>query len=148
MKLPCVLGLLAGAAVLAVLAFFASSFIDVSAYQPEMLLAVGVFFGAVIGGLAVVLRPHRKGGRSISTIYIGNLPFNAGKDEIRNLLADYGEVFEIRLVRDRRSGRSKGYCFVEMETRAAKAVMRQLNGTEYAGRTLRINEAKEKGQEE
>jgi len=82
-----------------------------------------------------------------SSIYVGNLPFNAGENEVRNLFAPFGDVIEVRMVKDRRSRRPKGYGFVEMATDDAQAAIKQLDGTEYAGRTLRINEAKKKDED-
>jgi RNA recognition motif-containing protein len=80
----------------------------------------------------------------VSSIYVGNLPFNAGESDIRNLFAPYGEVIEVRLVKDRRSRRPKGYAFVEMSVSDARSAIKHLNDTDYAGRTLRVNEGKKK----
>jgi len=115
-------------------------------------LATGLFIGTLFGGLLVALVPKAEGETGDSTteagdssnIYVGNLPFNAGEDDVKNIFSPYGEVLDIRLVKDRRSKRFKGYGFVEMTTAGAKAAIENLDGTDYAGRTLRINEAKKK----
>ena len=115
-------------------------------------LATGLFIGTLFGGLLVALVPKAKGetgntatkGGDSSNIYVGNLPFNAGEDDVKNIFSPYGEVLDIRLVKDRRSKRFKGYGFVEMPVSGAKAAIENLDGTDYAGRTLRINEAKKK----
>ena len=76
------------------------------------------------------------------TIYVGNLPFSATDDEIRDLFAAHGDVKSVKLISDRESGRPRGFGFVEMEPSAADAAIEALNGQEYGGRTLRINEAR------
>ncbi|MDD5081443.1 MAG: RNA-binding protein [Candidatus Omnitrophica bacterium] len=78
-------------------------------------------------------------------IYVGNLSFNAKEDEVRELFAQYGEVSAVRIISDKFSGRSKGFCFVDMPTndQAQKAVD-ELNGKEFLGRELRVNEARPK----
>jgi RNA recognition motif-containing protein len=81
----------------------------------------------------------------MKSIYVGNLPFTATEDEIRNLFARYGNVSSVKLVSDRDTGRPRGFGFVEMEddTAAANAI-RELNGKDLGGRSLRINEAQER----
>ncbi len=76
------------------------------------------------------------------TIYVGNLPFSATDDEVRDLFAAHGDVKSVKLISDRESGRPRGFGFVEMEPSAADAAIEALNGQEYGGRTLRINEAR------
>lgn len=80
----------------------------------------------------------------MKSIYVGNLPFSASEDEIRELFAQYGEVNEVRLITDRETGRPRGFGFVRMEPAEADAAIEALNGTEMGGRTLRINEAEER----
>lgn len=80
----------------------------------------------------------------MKSIYVGNLPFTASEDEIRDLFAQYGEVNEVRLITDRDTGRPRGFGFVRMAPADADAAIEALNGTELGGRTLRINEAQER----
>jgi len=77
-------------------------------------------------------------------IYVGNLPFSATEDEIRDLFAVHGTVHAVRLISDRQTGRPRGFGFVEMEQDEADAAIEALNGTDMGGRTLRVNEAREK----
>ena len=74
-------------------------------------------------------------------IYVGNLPYNANEDEVRELFSRYGEVASVSLVTDRETGRPRGFGFVEMDPSAAATAIEQLNGKDFGGRTLRINEA-------
>jgi RNA recognition motif-containing protein len=76
-------------------------------------------------------------------IYVGNLPFDAVESEVEQLFAQYGEVTSTALPTDRESGRPRGFGFVEMTSSedAAKAIS-ALNGTDFGGRSLTVNEAK------
>jgi len=76
-------------------------------------------------------------------IYVGNLAFGTTDHDLRPLFEPYGSVDEIRIIIDRDTGRSKGFGFVEMaDDRAAQSAIAGLQGTELAGRTLTVNEAK------
>lgn len=75
-------------------------------------------------------------------IYIGNLPFSATEDEIRELFSKHGTVESINLVNDRETGRPRGFGFVEMDDEGATAAISALDGTELGGRNLRVNEAR------
>ena len=74
-------------------------------------------------------------------IYVGNLPFSATEDEIRQLFSQYGRVTSVSLITDRDTGAPRGFGFVEMETGAAEAIQ-ALDNREMGGRSLRVNEAK------
>ena len=78
----------------------------------------------------------------MKSIYVGNLPFSATEEEVQNLFAGFGEVSRVHLVKDRETGRPRGFGFVEMpdDDSAAKAI-EGLDQSELDGRTLRINEA-------
>ncbi len=77
-------------------------------------------------------------------LYVGNLPFSTNEDEIRDLFAAYGEVQSVSLITDRETGRLRGFGFVEMDANGATAAMEALNGKDFNGRALRVNEAQEK----
>ena len=77
-------------------------------------------------------------------IYVGNLPFSASEDEIRNLFATHGNVVSVTLITDRETGRPRGFGFVEMDDSAAQAAIDAINGTDFNGRTLNVNEARER----
>ncbi len=75
-------------------------------------------------------------------IYVGNLPWSATEDEVRNAFAVYGEVISVRLVEDRETGRPRGFGFVEMEDAGADKAIEALDGSDFGGRTLKVNEAR------
>lgn len=78
-------------------------------------------------------------------LFVGNLPFNSTEDEIRTVFEKHGQVKDCHIVMDYASGRSKGFCFVEMSTREeATTAIEQLNGVDFNGRQLNVSEAKPK----
>jgi RNA recognition motif-containing protein len=77
-------------------------------------------------------------------IYVGNLPFQSTEDDIRELFAEFGPVQTVKVIRDRETGRSRGFGFIEMEEAAAQSAIQALDGKDFQGRTLRVNEARER----
>jgi RNA recognition motif-containing protein len=80
----------------------------------------------------------------MTKLYVGNLPFSATEDSVRSLFAAHGTVETISLINDRDTGRPRGFGFIEMSSTDASRAMQALNGKEFDGRTLKINEAQEK----
>ena len=77
-------------------------------------------------------------------IFVGNLPFSATDQVLLDTFAQYGTVESAKVITDRATGRSKGFGFVEMATDAeAVTAIEKLNGAEYEGRTITVNEARE-----
>ena len=76
-------------------------------------------------------------------LYVGNLPFSATDDRLREMFAQAGQVESARIITDRDTGRSKGFGFVEMSTEqeAADAITK-FNGVDFDGRSLTVNEAR------
>ncbi len=75
-------------------------------------------------------------------IYVGNLPFSATEEDIRQLFEAHGAVHSVTLITDRDTGRPRGFGFVEMDDEPARAAITALSGTEMGGRNLNINEAR------
>jgi len=80
----------------------------------------------------------------VKSIYVGNLPYSATEDEVRSLFSQFGAVHTVKLISDRESGRPRGFGFVGMSEADAEQAIAAVNGTEMGGRTLRVNEAREK----
>lgn len=78
----------------------------------------------------------------MKSIYVGNIPFSATEDDIRDLFGAYGNVSSVKLIQDHETGRFRGFGFVEMEDADAAAAIEALDGHPMSGRPLKINEAK------
>ncbi|MCH2176016.1 MAG: RNA-binding protein [Lentisphaeria bacterium] len=76
-------------------------------------------------------------------IYVGNLPYNTSDQDLSDLFASYGEVKSAKVIMDRETGRSRGFGFVEVIGNGQEAVD-ALNGSDFEGRNLVVNEAREK----
>lgn len=81
---------------------------------------------------------------TLTKLYVGNLPFSATDDGVRALFAQHGTVEKVALISDRDTGRPRGFGFVEMSNGDASRAMQALNGTDFEGRTLKINEAQDR----
>jgi len=77
-------------------------------------------------------------------LYVGNLPYSVTEDDIRTMFEEYGAVDAVDLISDRETGQSRGFGFVEMADDDASEAIAALNGTDYGGRSLRVNEARPK----
>ena len=75
-------------------------------------------------------------------LYVGNMSFNTTEASLEALFSNYGEIQEVAVVTDRDTGRPRGFGFVTMDDDAAKAAIEALNGNEFEGRALTVNEAK------
>ena len=80
-------------------------------------------------------------------IYVGNLSREATEDEIRQKFEAFGQVTSVNIIKDRYSGDSRGFAFVEMaEKGEAQTAINELNGTQLGERTLSVNEARPRGE--
>ena len=75
-------------------------------------------------------------------IYVGNVPFKATQEEVENLFSQHGEVASVRLITDKFTGASRGFAFVQMHDEEGKQAIEKLNGAEFQGKVLRVNEAR------
>lgn len=73
------------------------------------------------------------------TVYVGNLDFDTTEEAVSALFETYGEIASVRLMRDKETGKGRGFCFVEMGGADAQTAIDALNGTDFAGRTLKVN---------
>ena len=82
-------------------------------------------------------------------IYVGNLSYNVSEDELSAAFRSFGQVETVRIIKDKYSGQSKGFGFVEMpSTEEARSAITDLNGKELNGRTLKVNEARPKSEKD
>jgi RNA recognition motif-containing protein len=80
----------------------------------------------------------------MTKIYVGNLPFTATEQELRDLFSQHGTVESVALPNDRETGRPRGFGFVEMSQADAARAIAACNGQSLGGRPLRVNEAQDK----
>ena len=79
----------------------------------------------------------------MTKLYVGNLPFTATDESVRALFSQHGTVEKLTLITDRDTGRPRGFGFVEMSNADASRAMQALNGVDFEGRPLKVNEAQE-----
>jgi len=77
------------------------------------------------------------------SLYVGNLSFEVGQEDLNSVFAEYGSVKRVQVPNDRETGRPRGFAFVEMGTEAEEdAAIEALDGAEWMGRALKVNKAK------
>jgi cold-inducible RNA-binding protein len=77
-------------------------------------------------------------------LYVGNLSWSTTDADLTEMFSQYGEVTSARVITDRETGRSRGFGFVELDDEGSEKAMKELDGQEFQGRNLRVNEAQEK----
>jgi len=83
------------------------------------------------------------GSENLKKIYVGNLSYNTTEHDLETAFAEHGTVTSVSIIRDRQTGTSRGFGFVEMDSdEGASAAIAALNGAELDGRTLTVNEAR------
>ena len=80
----------------------------------------------------------------MTKLYVGNLPFSATEDAVRTLFSEVGPVESVSLITDRDTGQPRGFGFVQMSQADASRAIQALNGKDFGGRPLRVNEAQER----
>ncbi|MAD76555.1 MAG: RNA-binding protein [Rheinheimera sp.] len=140
---------------LAVLAYFAFAFFTLEINQ-----AWFVVIGVVLAGVLVPILVDVKGAATspeqpsqdfsgdTATLYVGNLPYRANEEAVKELFASYGAVKNVRLMKDRQTGRRRGFGFVEVSAKDANKMINKLNDFEFQERTLKVREAKERQEDD
>ena len=77
-------------------------------------------------------------------LYVGNLPYSVNESDLEQLFSSYGSIGEVALIKDRETGRSKGFAFVTFNDRESAEKALEQDGKEMEGRTLRVNHARER----
>lgn len=78
---------------------------------------------------------------STQTLYVGNLPYKANEAHVRELFSKHGEVFAVRLMKDKRTGKRRGFGFVVIAANDVKSTIKALNDQDYMQRTLKVRVA-------
>ncbi len=109
--------------------------------------AIGAFVGTLLGFL---ISNQLSGGSDdgandeVKTLYVGNLPYRANEAAVRHLFAEHGYVHSVRLMKDKNTGKRRGFGFVEISAKDSDKAIKALNDTEFQQRTLKVREAKER----
>ncbi|PCC13895.1 RNA recognition motif domain-containing protein [Pseudoalteromonas sp. JB197] len=115
--------------------------------DPALQFAVGLLIGGiVIAAMSSdgVVEAEVK----TKTLYVGNLPYRANEGVVRALFEEQGKVFNVRLLKDKNTGKRRGFGFVEMAQADADNAIAQLNDSEFQQRTLKVREAKQKQEDD
>ncbi len=80
-------------------------------------------------------------------MYVGNLAFSVSEEDLKEAFSPFGEIESIKVIKDKYSGQSSGFGFVEMPSNAdADKAIKTLNGSEMKGRAIKVNQAKPRGE--
>jgi RNA recognition motif-containing protein len=77
----------------------------------------------------------------VTKLFVGNLPFSATEESVRELFEPHGTIESLALINDRETGRPRGFGFIEMSSGDASKAMQALDGKDFGGRALKVNEA-------
>ena len=135
------------ALVFAGLAFFLFSIIE----PTQTIVAVAVFVTAFIVpliGVPASVSSNEEISNEVKTLYVGNLPYRANETSVRELFSTVGLVHSVRLMKDKHTGKRRGFGFVEMAASDSDKAVEALNDTEFQQRTLKVREAKERPEKE
>ena len=115
--------------------------------SPAILFSAGLFIGAI-----VIATVSSEGTDEVEvktkTLYVGNLPYRANEGVVRSLFEEQGKVFNVRLLKDKNTGKRRGFGFVEMAQADADHAIDNLNDSEFQQRTLKVREAKQKQEDD
>ena len=136
--------------VIAVASFF---IVDLALSSTELSPALMLTIGIIIGGFVSQViksdtQQEQQANLSTTTLYVGNLPYRANEHVVRELFEQQGQVFSVRLLKDKNTGKRRGFGFVEMAESDAEKAISQLNEQEFQQRTLKVRKAKQKPEKE
>ncbi|WDD98779.1 MULTISPECIES: RNA recognition motif domain-containing protein [Thalassomonas] len=140
MKSPQVLTVIIVAVVFALIGYFIAGPIGVD----PATVAVSIFIGALLAPFISKKEVESSKSDEVKTLYVGNLPYRANEASVRSLFSEYGNVHSVRLMKDKHTGKRRGFGFVEMSERDSEAAISALNDTEFQQRTLKVREAKDR----
>jgi len=120
--------------------------------SPAFSFALGIALGGIVISIIANRNPEAAPAKSATTategngttLYVGNLPYRANEQAVKEHFATAGSVLSVRLMRDRRTGKRKGYGFIEIASSDANKVIKTFNDQEFQERTLKVRLAKDK----
>jgi len=132
------------ALLLAILSFVLYPYLALDNLSMQRVFSYAILTGAVIGSLITAVGIKLSGENRTESIFVGNLAFKMPPDALRDLFEQYGQVHGVRLMTDRVTRKPRGFGFVEMNRKQARAAIRALDGKEFFGRQLKVNIANER----
>lgn len=132
------------ALLLAILSFVLYPYLALDNLSMQHVFSYAILTGAVIGSLITAVGIKLSGENRTESIFVGNLAFKMPPNALRELFEQYGQVHGVRLMTDRVTRKPRGFGFVEMNRKEARAAIRALDGTEFFGRQLKVNIANER----
>ncbi len=116
--------------------------------SPAIYAAIAVVLcGAALTIVVTMSLPTSQRRNNVKTLYVGNLPYRANEATVKTLFSAHGQVYTVRLMKDRQTGKRKGYGFVEVAAADAEKAIEALNESEFQQRTLKVREARERKQD-
>lgn len=129
--------------ILAIIGFVLAEFLLASVLtNPAIALALGLLLGGIV--ISFISTDEDESKIETKTLYVGNLPYRANEGVVRELFEQHGKVFTVRLLKDKNTGKRRGFGFVEMAAKDADSAITSLNDAEFQQRTLKVREAKQK----
>ncbi|NMP33511.1 RNA-binding protein [Thalassotalea sp. M1531] len=110
-------------------------------------IALGASLGALFANVAATILSKNttsSNNNEVKTLYVGNLPYRANEAAVRTLFSTHGVVHSVRLMKDKHTGKRRGFGFVEMAAADSESAISALNDSEFQQRTLKVREAKER----
>ena len=130
--------------VLAIVGFFILPVVNEAFASCNAVFAIGIILGGITVSVLTPTAVVSVDDEERQTLYVGNLPYRANEAIVRELFENYGSVYSVRLVKDKQTGRRRGFNFVPMNNQGANDAMSALNDKEFQERVLKVREAKEK----
>ena len=128
------------AVVLAVVSYITATQVELT----PLLVSLIAFVSAIIFPLFFNKTNNSNASTEVKTLYVGNLPYRANEGSVRALFSEYGQVHSVRLMKDKQTGKRRGFGFVEISADDANEAIAKLNDSEFQQRTLKVRQAKER----
>lgn len=141
MKSPQALTLIVALVFAIAVYFLAGNAFELSNISVAVVAFVCAFVAPLVGKAKSV---SQEAEANITTLYVGNLPYRANEAAVRELFSEYGQVQSVRLMKDKHTGKRRGFGFVEISSPDADKAITELNDSEFQQRTLKVREAKER----
>jgi len=135
------------AIVFAIVTYIITSTVSITPAAVSVIVFISAFVAPLLNnssGTTNASVPTQEPSEDVKTLYVGNLPYRANETAIRELFSNHGTVQSVRLMKDKHTGKRRGFGFVEMASGDIDKAITALNDTEFQQRTLKVREAKER----